>query len=89
MTLYDIVGKSDNGNNLSREDYGNGYILFAFDLKPTFNCGNDFINLVKCAPVTVTIYFNDNKDTPSSLDMIKYLEYNSGIVINNLRQILQ
>jgi len=89
MTLYDIVGKPDNGNNISREVYGKGYTLFAFNLKPTLNCGNDFINLGKSAPVTVTIYFNDNKDTPSSLDMITYLEYNSGIEINNLRQILQ
>ena len=43
--------KKDNGNNISREDFENGYCLFTFQLQPYFENRDDHLFLLKTANV--------------------------------------
>ncbi|CAF1019543.1 unnamed protein product, partial [Brachionus calyciflorus] len=68
------------GNDISREDYPNGYSLFAFDLTPDLCSGEQF-NLIKTGNLDVGLTFADSLD--DSIVVIFYLEYDNLVEINN------
>ena len=43
--------KKDTGNNITREDFANGYCLFTFQLQPYFDNQDDYIYLIKKQPM--------------------------------------
>ena len=68
------------GNDISREDYPNGYTLFAFDLTPDLCSGEQF-NLIKTGNLDVGLTFADS--LVDSIVVIFYLEYDNLVEINN------
>lgn len=58
--MFQTYGKwrNDSGNNISREDFENGYCLFTFQLQPYFGNTDDYLFLVKTANVRLEVDFN-------------------------------
>ena len=65
MSLFSGTGKEnrDEGNVIAREDYPNGYALYAFDLSPDLAEEGHF-NLVKQGTVHVELKFKQRSPTP-------------------------
>ena len=59
MSLFSRTGKEnrDEGNDIAREDYPNGYDLYAFDLSPDLAEGH--FNLAKQGTVRVELKFGE------------------------------
>jgi hypothetical protein len=68
------------GNDISREDYPNGYALLAFDLTPDL-CSGDQFNLIRTGNLDLALTFT--KSLPSSIVVIIYMEYDNLVEINN------
>uniref|UniRef100_A0ABD2WI17 Uncharacterized protein n=1 Tax=Trichogramma kaykai TaxID=54128 RepID=A0ABD2WI17_9HYME len=77
----------DNGNNLSRLKYPNGYCLFAFDLTPDLSA-NDLShwNLIKHGSVRLDVRFAAALE--STVNCIIYAEYENILEIDASRQVL-
>jgi hypothetical protein len=72
------------GNGISREDYAQGYTLFAFDLTPDLSSSEEF-NLLKTGNLSIDLSFKEPLTSPLSL--IAYLEFDNMIEINSKRQV--
>lgn len=75
------------GNEISRNDYPNGYCLFVFDLTPDLSANDcSHWNLVKHGSVRIDVRFA----TPLSktVNCIVYAEYDNILEIDSSRQIL-
>ena len=68
------------GNDISREDFPNGYSLFAFDLTPDL-CSGDQFNMIKTGNLDVAITFKKGID--NSIVVLFYMEYDNLVEINN------
>jgi hypothetical protein len=84
-SLFDVVSKPDLGNNITRQDYPNGYALYGFNLQSSINCVGDFAALAKEGPVTIEVTFA-TKPTEDDLDLYCYLEYDKFLEINSSRE---
>ncbi|CAF1124510.1 unnamed protein product [Brachionus calyciflorus] len=70
------------GNNISREDFKNGYCLFAYDLSPDL-CSGEHFNLIKTGNLSIHLTFKTGPNIP--LQLVLYQEFDSVIEINQNR----
>ncbi|XP_025995042.2 uncharacterized protein F54H12.2-like [Solenopsis invicta] len=75
------------GNSISRDDYSNGYCLFAFDLTPNLsaNCAGHW-NLVKHGSLRLEVRFE--KALTATVNCIVYAEFNNVLEIDSSRQVI-
>ncbi len=87
QSLFGAIGKygQDEGNQLSREDYLNGYTLFAFDLTPELEEG-DTCSGAHEGNLKLEIHFS--KPLPNTINVIVLGEFANIIEINANREIL-
>ena len=78
--------KTNRGNNISREDFENGYCLFTFQLQPYFGNDNDYLFLVKTANVRLEVEFN--QPLTKNRTCIVYSENSAIFEINKERDII-
>ena len=86
-SLFTGVDKSVtiNGNFIERDEYPNGYCLYAFDLTPDL-CNGEHFNLIRSGNLRINLDFKSALKTP--VNGILYLEYQNIIEINKNRQIV-
>jgi len=86
-TLFGGTGKlfHDEGNDISRSDYANGYALYAFDLSPDLTDDEHF-DLSKTGSVRLQAKFADALATPVTL--IAYAEFQNLLEIDNNRNVI-
>jgi len=75
----------DEGNFISREDYANGYALYAFDLTADL-AEDDHFNLVKHGSVRLAMRFS--QAIPHTVSVIEYAEFDNIIEIDRDRNLL-
>jgi len=75
------------GNSISREDYSQGFTLFAFDLTPDLsaNCAGHW-NLVKHGSLRLEVRFE--KPLTSTVNCIVYAEFENVLEIDSSRQVI-
>ncbi|XP_025986351.1 uncharacterized protein F54H12.2-like [Solenopsis invicta] len=75
------------GNSISRDDYSNGYCLFAFDLTPDLsaNCAEHW-NLVKHGSLRLEVRFE--KSLNVTVNCIVYAEFDNVLEIDSSRQVI-
>ncbi|XP_071579508.1 uncharacterized protein F54H12.2-like [Temnothorax nylanderi] len=75
------------GNSISREDYAEGFTLFAFDLTPDLsaNCAGHW-NLVKHGSLRLEVRFE--KALTATVNCIVYAEFDNVLEIDSSRQII-
>ncbi|XP_011859483.1 PREDICTED: uncharacterized protein F54H12.2-like [Vollenhovia emeryi] len=75
------------GNSINREDYAEGYTLFAFDLTPDLsaNCAGHW-NLVKHGSLRLEVRFE--KPPTTTINCIVYAEFDNMLEIDSSRQII-
>ncbi|XP_067208468.1 uncharacterized protein F54H12.2-like [Linepithema humile] len=75
------------GNSISREDYGQGYTLFAFDLTPDLSahCAGHW-NLVKHGSLRLEVKFE--KALTATVNCIVYAEFDNILEIDSSRQVI-
>lgn len=75
----------NHGNSITREDYPDGYCLFAFDLTPDLSAGNDtHWNLIKHGSVRLDVRFGTA--LTETINCLVYAEYESILEIDASRQ---
>ena len=75
----------DQGNDISRDEYGNGYTLFAFDLTPDLSDAGHF-QLVKHGNLRLELHFKTQ--LPVTVNAIVYAEFENVIEIDKARNVL-
>jgi hypothetical protein len=86
-TLFNGLDKAglDSGNNISRDDFANGYTIFAFDLSPD-SCNGGHFNLVKSGNLRINLNFKKALEAP--VNLIVYMEHENIIEINKHRNVI-
>jgi len=75
------------GNSISRENYPNGYCLFAFDLTPDLSANdNTHWNLIKHGNVRIEVRFEEALQ--NTINCIIYAEYDNILEIDASRQVI-
>lgn len=75
------------GNSITREDYPNGYCLFAFDLTPDLSANDGtHWNLIKNGTVRMDVRFDDPLN--NTVNCVIYAEYDNLLEIDSSRQVL-
>ena len=87
-SLFNATGKhlKDEGLDIDREDYPNGYCLYAFDLTPDQG-GEDHYNLAVDGTVRLDITFR--AALPNPINVVVYAEYESLLEVARDRSIIQ
>ena len=85
-TLFDGIDKPYLGNNISREDYANGYMFIAYDLTANGEC-EPFNNILRSGTITVDLVWTTK--TEKSLKLIAYLEYDKTLKLDIFRNIVK
>ena len=87
LTLFSGTGMlyQDEGNNIDRDEYLQGYTLFAFDLTPDLNDGGHF-NLVRQGNLRLEIHFA--KPLPDTICVIVYAEFDNIIEVDRSRNVI-
>lgn len=87
MSLFSGTGKNqkDEGNDITREDYGNGYSLYCFDLTPDL-AENDHFNLAKDGNVRIDLKFGTA--LAGTINCIVYAEFENILEIDRNRNII-
>ena len=87
MSLFSGTGKEnrDEGNNIAREDYPNGYALYAFDLSPNLAEEGHF-SLTKQGTVRVELKFGTA--LANTVTVVSYAEFENVIEIDRNRNIV-
>ena len=91
---YDIIeaynslfsGIREAPNDITYQDYKNGYFIFAFDLTPDL-CSSEHYNILKDGNMEIALKFN-NTSTNGAITMITYLEFDNVLEITKSRNIL-
>lgn len=85
--LFSGIGKAerDEGNDITRNDYANGYTVFAFDLTPDMTDGDHF-NLVKNGSLRLEIHFA--RALQETVNIVVYAEFENLIEIDRSRNVL-
>ena len=71
------------GKVINRDDYKEGYTLFAYNLTPTL-CGGQYVDPEKSGDLAVELLFK--AALTEAVTVCMYFEYNSMITINAARQ---
>ncbi len=87
LSLFSGTGMlyRDVGNNIDRDEYLQGYTLFAFDLTPDLNDGSHF-NLVKQGNLRLELHFG--RPLPETICVIVYAEYDNIIEVDRSRNVI-
>ena len=87
-TLFSGTGKmyANMGLDISREDYANGYTLYAFDLTPDMCNTTDYFNAVQHGSLSVDITFATNPD--NAIAMVCYGDFENVIRIDSQRNVI-
>ncbi|KAK3107460.1 hypothetical protein FSP39_015061 [Pinctada imbricata] len=87
LSLFQSAGKwmRDCGNQITRDDIGQGYALYAFNLEPAFENGN-YLTLIKQGNVRIDVQFGSS--IPHPVTCIVYSEGLGYFEINLARDIL-
>ena len=87
QSLYTALNKfgQDEGNQISRNDYAQGYTLFAFNLTPDLD-SDDHFTPVRSGPLRLEIHFA--KPLPNTINVIILAEFENTIEVNKSRNIL-
>ena len=87
MSLYSGTGKQnkDEGNQIDRSDYANGYALYAFDLIPDL-AEEGYFNLAREGSVRVDMTFR--VALPNTINVIAYAEFENVIEIDRNRNVI-
>ena len=85
--MYTALNKfdQDEGNQISRDDYAQGYTLFAFNLTPDLD-SDDHFTPVRSGPLQLEIHFA--KALPNTINMIILAEFENTIKVNKSQNIL-
>ena len=88
VSLFNATGKhlKDEGLDIDREDYPNGYCLYAFDLTPDLG-EEDHFNLAIDGTVRLDIAFR--AALANTINVVVYAEYDSLLEISRDRSIIQ
>jgi hypothetical protein len=86
-SLFMDTGKwqRNDDNDISREDYANGYCLYAFDLTPDLAEGDHF-NLLKSGNVRVDMKFSQALD--ATINVIAFAEFENILEIDRSRNVI-
>lgn len=87
QTLFSGTNKMyhNDGNTITREDYGGGYALYAFDLTPDLSVGDHF-SLVKHGNLRLDMHFLN--PLPKTINVIIYAEFNNILEIDQSRNVI-
>ena len=87
MSLFSAndIENRDEGNDIAREDYPNGYAVYAFDLSPDLADEGHF-NLAKQGTVRVELKFGIA--LANTVTVVAYTEFENVIEINCNRNIV-
>ena len=87
-TLFSGTGKmfSNMGLDITRDDYPEGYTLFAFDLTPDMCNTADYFNTVQRGTLSVDLTFDT--DTPEAISMVCYSDFENIIRIDSERNVI-
>ena len=75
----------DRGNQLSRDEYAQGFTLFAFDLTPNLDDGGHF-HLKKQGNLRLELHFKTG--LPETINVIVYAEFDNVIEVDKARNVL-
>ena len=87
-TLFSGTGKmyANMGLDITRDDYANGYTLYAFDLTPDMCNTTDYFNAVQRGSLSVAITFKDS--TNPAIAMVCYGDFENVIRIDSQRNVI-
>ena len=87
MSLFSGMGKmfKDEGTDIERKDFKNGYAIYAFDLTPDMSDGDHF-NLIKAGSVRVDMTFRNG--LPNTINVIAYAEFENVLQIDSSRNVM-
>jgi hypothetical protein len=87
MSLFNGTGKEnrDEGNDIDRTDFANGYALYAFDLSPSLSEDDNF-NLIRLGNVRLDMKFATA--LPHTSTVVAYAEFENIIEINRNRNVV-
>ena len=87
MSLFSGTDKEnrDEGNDIAREDYPNGYALYAFDLSPAL-AQEGHLNLAKQGTVRFELKFGTALN--NTVTVVAYAEFQNVIEIDRNRNIV-
>lgn len=85
--LFATSGKifHDEGNQISRDDYGNGYSLFGFDLTPDLS-ESEYVNLIKNGNIKLEIEFSNA--LTATICVVALAEFDNMIEIDRNRNVI-
>jgi hypothetical protein len=87
MSLFNGTGKDnrDEGNDIDRADFANGYALYAFDLSPDLTDSESF-SLARQGTVRVDLTFGEA--LPNTVTIVAYAEFENIIEIDRNRNVV-
>ena len=87
VNLFSATGKhaQDEGNELTRDDFGNGYTFFRFDLTPDA-CDGGCLHLVQKGNLRIEIHFAEA--LAHTVNVIVYAEFEAVLEIDKGRNII-
>lgn len=86
MTLFSAGGNifKDRGIDISRNEYAQGYTIFAFDISPTV--GQDSLSLIRKGNFRIEMHFA--VPLPNTVNLLLYAEFDDVFEITKERQVL-
>jgi hypothetical protein len=87
MSMYGGTGKinRDEGNNITRNDYANGYALYAFDLSPDL-AEDDHFNLTHQGGLRLVLKFSAALER--TISVVAYAEFENVIEVDRNRNVI-
>ena len=76
---------ADRGFGVDRENFANGYTLFAFDLTSD-QCDSDHADPIKYGNIKLEVHFQ--RALPKAINLIIYAEYDSTLKIDVARNVV-
>jgi hypothetical protein len=87
LSLFSGTGKinKDDGNNISREEYANGFTLYAFDLSPDL-AEDDHFNLTRQGGLRLVLKFS--QALAATVSVIAFAEFENVVEIDRNRNVI-
>ena len=76
----------DDGCDISRNEFDNGYFLLCTDLSATL-CGGEYLDPVQSWNLDIELTFA--QALPETVNVILYMEFNNTIAISNTRRVIK